>query len=151
MWHLAVCVKLILYIVLCIYISKTRQSIYAIDSAGIMKNFNMCKYFIYALLAYSYLMFLAKFFIHQREHKIMHHHYCGINYVNMALISMLFVLTRQANSVISMSQNMPISVEMIDTRFKPVETLGYLLSGFNIVSAGVAFGSQYLHSKGLMM
>ena len=144
-WHITISVKLVLYILLSVFIYKTRSAINNMDSQGILYYFNMVKYTIYILLAYSFALFLSKYFIHHRDHKMTHHLICGITYVNMALISLLFVFTRNADSAIAGSQIMPVSIETIDTRFKNVESLGYLLAGFNIIGSTTAFGTQYLH------
>lgn len=149
-WDIAVIVKLLLYVVLCVFLYRTRMSIDKVDPQGIMDNFNVCKYIIYAMLAYSYLMFLNKYIHHHL--KISHHRgfYSGISYVNMALISILFVFTRQADSVISASTSMPISVEVIDARFRQVESLGYLLSVFNIASTVFVKGANHMYAKRLI-
>ncbi len=143
MWILAVSTKLILYIILFFFNMRLRTAIDTLDYVNIKNSFMYFKLTVYLLFIVSLLMFLSKFLIKSREHKLEHHHYCGINYVNMALISVLLVHTQQVDKLIKDSNTQPIAIESIDARFKTCESFANILVLFNFASIATAYASKH--------
>lgn len=147
MWILAVSTKLILYIILLFFNMRLRTAIDSLDYVNIKNSVMYFKLTVYLLFIISLIMFLSKFFIKSREHKLEHHHYCGINYVNMALISVLLVHTQQVDKLIQNSNSQPIAIESIDARFRTCESFANILVLVNFASIFTAYASKYLRNE----
>lgn len=142
-WIAFVLIEVILYLLLALHLHKTNVAIRHVDALGIQTNFRWVKHISYLLLAMTYFSFIAKFFTHNKEHKAHHHHFCGITYVSIALITILVVQVQRFQDTMRTAAMMPVPIEVIDDRFQMVDKIGKMTALFVILSKSIAMGVKH--------
>jgi hypothetical protein len=142
-WLTIIFIEIVLYLLLALYIHKTRRAIIRVDAFEIQRNFRWVKHISCLLLVLTYFSFVAKFFTHHKDHKVHHNHFCGITYVSMALITILVVCVHRFQDTMEMAKQMPVPIEVIDDRFQMVDKLGKATALFVILSKSIALGVKH--------